>query len=206
MDYHVINSGSDGNAVRIDDFLFDAGRPYKEIKDDLFKVKYVFISHRHSDHLKAPTVRAIKKHFPRIKIIANSDIAKLVPVDIVLDPHESVDLPNGVTVEAFLAPHDVPVNGWVWEREGKRFIWFTDGYNLHHAPAGKYDYFFVEANHDKHLIERVMNESERKWGYDAVAGSLRHLSKQDAKAFYYMRRTSPDSVWVQLHKSSRFYG
>lgn len=206
MDYKVIATGSAGNAVRINDFMFDAGRPFKEMKEELFNCKYLFISHRHSDHLKAPTVRAIKKNFPRIQIIANSDVAKLIPVDIVLDPHESVDLPNGVTVEAFLAPHDVPVNGWVWTVAGERYIWFTDGYNLHHAPAGKYDNFFVEANHDKKLIERVMNDSQKNWGYDAVAGSLRHLSKQDAKAFYYMRRTNDQAPWIQLHKSSRFYG
>jgi len=186
--------------------MFDAGRPFKEIKSELFKCDYVFISHRHSDHLKLPTVRAIKKFFPDIKIIANSDVAKLAPIDIVVDPHEIVDLPGGVSVEAFLAPHDVPVNGWVWTREGKRYIWFTDGYNLHHAPAGDYDYFFIEANHDKKLIETIMNQPAGKYGYDAVAGSLRHLSKQDAKAFYYMRRTNKEAPWIQLHKSSRFYG
>lgn len=46
MRYEIINSGSDGNAILINNyFLLDCGVSYKKIKKYLNKLKLIFISH-----------------------------------------------------------------------------------------------------------------------------------------------------------------
>ena len=49
MHYEIINSGSDGNAILIDNFfLLDCGISYKKIAKYLKNVKLIFISHSHT--------------------------------------------------------------------------------------------------------------------------------------------------------------
>lgn len=46
MRYNIIESGSDGNTIIVEDILMlDAGLPYSKIKQYLKKVKLIFISH-----------------------------------------------------------------------------------------------------------------------------------------------------------------
>lgn len=46
MRYEIINSGSDGNAILINNyFLLDCGVSYKKIRKYLNKLKLIFISH-----------------------------------------------------------------------------------------------------------------------------------------------------------------
>lgn len=46
MRYNVINSGSDGNAIIIEDILLlDCGVPFSKIKEYIFNLKLIFISH-----------------------------------------------------------------------------------------------------------------------------------------------------------------
>jgi hypothetical protein len=41
--------------------------------------------------------------------------------------------------------------------------------------------------------------------YSPYLSGKRHLSTQQAKAFWYMHRRSADSELIELHKSARFY-
>lgn len=46
MRYNIIESGSDGNTIIVEDILMlDAGLSYSKVKQYLKKVKLVFISH-----------------------------------------------------------------------------------------------------------------------------------------------------------------
>lgn len=204
MSYKIIGSGSSGNSVEINQFLFDIGLPFKQIKDELFNVRYVLISHVHSDHLNLATYRQIKKKFPVIKFVGNEEVNIKAPMDIIAHDDETMRLGN-IVVTPFKAPHDVDVCGWTWKQENEDYLFVTDTYTMKFAPDHKYDHFFLEANHDQNKINQIMGNDKKLYGYSAVDGALRHLSTQDAKAFYYMHRKSKSSEWVQLHKSSRFY-
>src|SRR5574344_1187341 len=204
LNYEIIGSGSSGNCVIIEDMMFDCGVPYGHIKDKLYDIKYLFITHRHSDHIKPNTVNGIIRNFPRIKIIGNYDVARIVPTyDIVGDVTE-LDLGDR-TVQAFKCYHDVPTTGFVINMNDINFIYATDTASLEDAPDEKYDYMFIESNHDEKKIEAIRNNSKKIYGYDVWKGAKRHLSTQKSREFYYLHRRNKDSKWIELHKSKRFY-
>ena len=204
LEYEIIKSGSDGNCVIIEDMMFDCGVAFNAIRDKLYGVRYLFITHAHSDHLNIKTFDAILREFPRIKTIANWHVNYSVPINHVVGS-ETVLTFKDRTVQAFDCIHDVPTSGFVVGRNGQNLIYATDTSTLENAPDLTYDYFFLESNHDENIIEAIRNDSQKLYGYDAWKGAMRHLSIQKSKAFYYTHRRTKDSVWIELHQSERFY-
>lgn len=204
MRYKIISSGSSGNCVIVDDMMFDVGVPYGSIKKELYKINYILITHTHSDHIKIGTVRKIKKEFPRIKWIGNWDIVSKVKVDYMVGDSTELKFKDRI-IQSFPCVHDVPCHGYTVRKDGKSLIYATDTCSLEHAPKVKYDYLFLESNHDEKKIRAIQDVSKRLYGYDAYKGAMRHLSTQQSKAFYYMHRKDKDSPWIELHKSERFY-
>lgn len=204
MNYRIIASGSSGNATVVEHMLFDCGVPYAKVRNHLYDVRYLFITHRHSDHLNTVTLNAIKKEFPRIKVIANWEIAYRIPVDHIVGDDTEIKLKDR-TILSFPCPHDVVCHGFVVQKKDVNMIYATDTTTLEHAPKLKYDYLFIESNHDENKIRAIQNTSRKLYGYDAWQGAMRHLSTQQSRAFYYMNRKDESSEWVELHKSKRFY-
>ncbi|WP_367377274.1 MBL fold metallo-hydrolase [Levilactobacillus cerevisiae] len=210
MKYKIIGTGSTGNCVVIDgDLMFDIGLPFKRIHDALFGVKYIVITHIHTDHLNVATAKHIRRLFPNIKFIGNEQVNEKFPVDIIAEADQPIEL-DGFTLVPFYAPHNVLVYGYTWRRDGKNYLYVTDTESMRNAPTkqdnGGYDYLFLEANHDQRIIEQILADGgDKKFGYDVVDGSMRHLSTQQAKAFYYLNRRDSNSVWIRLHQSGRFY-
>lgn len=203
LKYKVIKSGSSGNAVIIEDMLFDCGVAYKNLEEYLYKINFLFITHRHSDHLKKSTIKRIMRKYPRIRIIANYDVARFIDLDFMVGDETSINLSDR-TIQAFKCTHNVPCSGYVVEKDDTSFIYATDTSNLDYAPKMKYDYFFIESNHDEKKIKNLMG-NRKKYGYDAWQGAMRHLSTQKSELFYYLNRKNKDSKYIELHKSNRFY-
>lgn len=203
-EYEIIQSGSSGNCVIVGDMMFDCGVPYSKVRKHLYEIKYLFITHRHSDHLNTNTFRAIKKEFPRIKVIANWDVAYQVPVDNIVGDDTEIKLKDR-TITSFSCPHDVVCHGFTVQTKKNTMIYATDTTTLENAPKLEYDFLFIESNHDENKIRAIQNTSRKLYGYDAWEGAMRHLSTQQSKAFYYMYRKDESSEWVELHKSERFY-
>lgn len=201
MDYKVIASGSKGNAVLINDVLVDCGIPFKKLKEHLYDVKYLLLTHIHSDHIKPATYKSIRRMFPKIKILGNYETHQLYGVDIITNAGFEV-VTDDYTFIPFECEHDVLTYGFVWQFEGLNILYATDTSSMVNAPKEKYDYLFLESNHDIKKIEQI---NTSKYGYNAYAGAKRHLSTQQAKGFYYSNRRNKDSEWIELHKSSRFY-
>lgn len=204
LNYKIISSGSKGNCVIIEDMMFDVGVTFKSIKDELYNVKYLFITHTHTDHINFKTIEKIRKNFPRVQIIANWHVATKITVDHIVGDETMLTLKNR-EIQSFLCPHDVVCHGFAVYLKDKNFIYATDTTSLENAPKIKYDYMFIESNHDENKIEQVRNNSKQLFGYDAWKGAMRHLSTQKSKAFYYMHRKNKESKWIELHKSERFY-
>lgn len=184
--------------------MFDIGVPFGFIRDDLYKIRYLFLTHRHTDHINKITLRKVAKEFPRIKIIANYDLANIIKADYFVGDETEIKLKDR-NIKAFKCEHDVPCSGYVVQIDDKNLIYATDTSTLEHAPKLKYDYFFIESNHDAKKVDYIRNVSRKKYGYDAWAGAMRHLSTQDSRTFYFLNRKDKESEWIELHKSERFY-
>lgn len=203
MHYEIVKTGSTGNCVIINDVMVDVGVPFKAIKDKLYDIKYILLTHIHSDHIRPATLKNIRKMFPRIKIIGNYEVHQLYGVDILANAGFSVAL-DAYYFEPFECVHDVLTYGYCWQYDGKSIIYATDTASMKNAPKRKYDYFFIESNHDEKKVEMLLH-TRNNYGYDAYSGAKRHLSTQDAKAFYYTNRRDKNSVFIELHQSGRFY-
>jgi phosphoribosyl 1,2-cyclic phosphodiesterase len=205
LDFEIISTGSKGNCVVIDDIMFDCGVPFKRIKDYLYDVNVLLLTHIHSDHIKESTLKNIVVMFPHIDIYGNYEIAQVYseyPIKVI-----NAGVPfmaqNNILIEPFNCIHDVVTYGYTWNVDGRSIIYATDTSDLRHAPIKEYDYLFIESNHDEKKLE-IMT-STRSYAYNVVAGAKRHMSTQTAKAFYYMNRRNKDAKFIELHQSSRFY-
>lgn len=206
LDYHVIASGSSGNAVRIENIMIDCGIPFKRMKDDLYKVDTLLITHGHSDHLKKTTYKAIREQFPRVHTYANSDVAYRVDIDTVIGT-APVTLKRRRKMIPFNGVHNVPVTGFILQLRGLNVLYMTDTAKVILPEFCKdlpLDYVFLESNYDEKKIAEMSKQYARK-GYDPYNSVYRHLSTQECKKFYWTHRRSKNSVLVELHQSKRFY-
>ena len=68
MKYKIINSGSDGNCIMINyEILLDCGVTFKKIEPYYKKIKLVFISHQHRDHLLPSTIKKLAFERPTLR-------------------------------------------------------------------------------------------------------------------------------------------
>lgn len=201
LNYNILSSGSNGNCVIIENVMVDCGIPFKRIKEQLYDVRYLLLTHIHGDHVNKATLSRIKKQFPKITILGNYEVHQTFGVDKIVANAE-VKL-EGITVTPFECVHNVVTTGYTWKVENQEIIYATDTSSLEHAPEKQYDFFFIESNHDEKKVQEIMKDAGT--GYNPAFDSLRHLSTQKAKGFYYTHRKNKDSPLIELHKSRRFY-
>lgn len=203
MNYKILGTGSRGNCVIIDDIMIDCGLGFNKIKNDLYDINYLLITHIHQDHLLLPTIRKIAERFPTITIIGNYEVYQAFNVNIIANAGFDIET-DDYTFTPFECKHDVLCYGFCWTTsEGQEIIYATDTSTLENAPQKKYDYLFLESNHDEAKLEAV--RGKHTGSYDPYLSGKRHLSTQQAKAFWYMHRKSIDSELIELHQSTRFY-
>ncbi|MCI8411027.1 MAG: hypothetical protein HFJ40_00970 [Clostridia bacterium] len=71
MKYKIINSGSDGNCIILnDEIMLDCGVSFKKIEPYYKKIKLVCISHEHRDHLLPATIKRLAFERPSIRFCA----------------------------------------------------------------------------------------------------------------------------------------
>src|SRR3954469_18336730 len=118
MDYKIISSGSKGNCVIINDVMVDCGVPFRQIKQHLYVIKYLLLTHIHSDHINKKTLQLINEEFPKIKIIGNYDVHQAWNCNIVANAGYRIET-DDYSFYPFVALHDVLCYGFTWEYEGK---------------------------------------------------------------------------------------
>lgn len=203
LDYNIIATGSSGNAVRIENIMFDCGIPFKDMREDLYKVDSLFITHSHSDHVKPATLKSIHKEFPRIVVYANADVAYQYDIDIVVGT-APIKLKKKRTIIPFDGVHDVPVTGYIIQMKSMNILYMTDTSRVTMPVDIPLDWVFLESNYDEVKLKTLAKQYKRH-GYNPMESSLRHLSTQKCKEFYYVHRRSKESKLVELHMSHRFY-
>lgn len=202
MKFKILASGSHGNCVIINDVMMDSGVPFNKIKNELYEIKYLLLTHIHTDHIRPATLELIKSQFPRITIIGNYEVHREFGVDVIANAGFEVATDDYVFFP-FECVHDVLTYGFTWTFEDNEIIFATDTSTMENAPEGPYDWLFLESNHCEKKLEMAIGEN--KGSYNPYLSGKRHLSTQGAKSFYYMNRRNKDSKFIELHRSSRFY-
>lgn len=219
--YNVIKTGSAGNCLMLnDDFLYDIGIPFKKINDniDIEKVKIIFISHSHCDHIKKETTKMMIE-LNKI-IFCNSDVYNIIKgwgFDVKnvkeFNTGDIYTYKNGkgetYKIESIPLVHNVLCNGLKFKiidmfDEETKIIIATDTNNLKGITAKDYDYFFIEENYCEDFIKKIQEDNIflNHWenGEDS---KMRHLSIQQSQTFF-VKNKKKTSVFIGLHQSDRF--
>ena len=212
IDLKIISTGSKGNAVLLDNhILIDCGVSYCRLSAYADKIKYIFLTHQHSDHLNTSTLRRLCTEHPSIKIIYNGYLAGALYKDcadfiytssFITEPRKWYRIRN-ITFECEMLVHDVPNCAWkIFIKTDKgtfRVIYATDTNSLEHIRAIEYELYLIEANYDKDEIVKRMKEKIACGGYMYEDRVLRtHLSKQQADEWLY-KNMGGQSSFIYMH-------
>lgn len=199
-----LNSGSNGNCYYIgnddDAVLIDAGlscreteRRMKRVGLSMDKVRAIFISHEHGDHIRGLQVMA-KRYYLPVYISAPTLSYTRMPPEMALVRDYKVDDTvriGNMTITAFLKRHDAAdPYSFVVEQNDVRVGVFTDigsvceslTYHFSRCHAA-----FLEANYDVQMLEngRYPYHLKRR-----ITGGHGHLSNVEALELF--RNSRPD--------------
>ena len=216
MRYEIIGSSSDGNCIVVEDVLMlDCGLSYSKIKKYLSKVKLIFISHQHQDHLLPSTIKKVAYNYPTIKFVVGSENVVRKLVDCNVNKKNIYVLKNGIKYDLGLIKvrlidlyHDVENYGLKWEIGGKKGIYATDTSKIDHIVAQDYDLYLIESNYNEELLEQHIQEcededSENKLYYLHRVSQV-HLSDTQCNDFL-ISNMGQNSIYEKIHKSSYNY-
>lgn len=213
MNYEIIGSSSKGNAIVVEDILLlDVGVSYSRLKKHLKKVKLIFVSHVHKDHLKPTTIYQIAYNHPSIKFITGSKevVSKLVSCCInkkniyLLDKCKWYNL-GALKVKLEELTHDTPNYALKCEYKGKKLIYIVDTSNVDNIEAKGYDLYLIENNYREDILEKHIQECEDKnklYYLDRVPRT--HLSSEQANSFL-IENMQDNSRYEYVHKSNYNY-
>ncbi len=204
--FEVISTGSKGNAVVIESsVLIDCGVPLKSLKDVAPKLKLVLLTHIHSDHFNATTIRLLSESRPLLRF----GCCRWLVTDLVkcgVAPH-NIDVFDFNTSYGYgicnVIPvrlnHDVPNCGYKLHFPNGKVFYATDTNDLNGITAKAYDLFLIEANYiDEEIKERIAAKKlAGEYAYEKRV-LKNHLSKAKCDDFIY-RNIGRDSEYVYLH-------
>lgn len=213
MTYNIIATGSNGNAVILDGrILIDCGVPYKMLRPYAKDLRLVLLTHEHSDHFKAGTVRALHRERPALRWgCCRWMVRHLVDAGVdrrVIDVYE----PNGMfywygDFHNFGAcpvklVHNVPNCGYkiFFGREGYKLFYATDTGTLDGIEVKGYDLYLIEANHTQAEIEeRIRAKAAAGEFIYETAAEQNHLSREQALEWL-AQNMGKNSKYVFLHQ------
>ncbi len=186
-------SGSKGNCIVVggaDSFvLIDAGVSAKRITDairerglDISRLRGIFVTHEHSDHISGVRVLASKHHLPVFSNIET--LAELEKHGHLAGTAGGTEIPAdgtelcGMKITPFATSHDT-VRSWGYTIEtadGRKAAIATDTgcvTDSMHAALTGCDLVYIESNHD---VGMLMNGSYDPWLKQRVMSSKGHLS------------------------------
>lgn len=206
MNYNIISTGSQGNAVVINDtILVDCGVSFKALKDVYKDLQIILLTHIHTDHFNGKTIKRLADERPTIRIgccewLVNDLVEAGVPkqqIDV-LGIGKIYDY-KAFKVSPIKLYHNVPNCGYRIFANGEKAIYATDTEHLQGITAKDYDLYMIEANYtDEDLQERINAKLEAgEYSYELNVAS-RHLSHEQASEWL-MENMSFHSEYVFLH-------
>ena len=207
MNYNIISTGSQGNAVVVNNhILIDCGVTFKALKDVYKDLQIVLLTHIHTDHFNGKTIKRLADERPTIRIgccewLVNDLVEAGVPkqqIDV-LEIGKIYDY-KAFKVSPIKLYHNVQNCGYRIFANGEKAIYATDTEHLQGITAKDYDLYMIEANYtDEDLQERINAKLEAgEYSYELNVAS-RHLSHEQASEWL-MENMSFHSEYVFLHQ------
>jgi phosphoribosyl 1,2-cyclic phosphodiesterase len=210
-----LNSGSNGNCYYIGNneeaVLVDAGISCRETDKrmarlglSMEKVKAIFISHEHSDHIRGVEVLAKKYRLP-IYITERTRVSGKLKIDPLLirsfEAYERIEI-GGLTIIPFQKYHDAAdpysftvsgngVNIGVYTDIGAPCEHLVKNFKQCHAA-------FLEANYDEQMLQEGNYPFYLK---KRISGGHGHLSNRQALELFTEHRSSSLSLLLLAHLS-----
>lgn len=206
-DFDVIQTGSQGNAVIIGGvILTDCGVSYRALGDWAEKIKLVLLTHIHSDHFCASTIRTLAALRPTLRF-AGGEFLRPALLAAGVDGRNIDILKYGKMYDYRdfkIAPvklyHDVENYGYRIFINGEKIFYATDTATLAGIEAKNYDLYMVEANYgEEEIKERIAQKEARgEYAYERYA-LQRHLSREACDRFI-RDNISENGRYVYLHE------
>lgn len=207
--YNIIATGSKGNAIVINNnILIDCGVPYKALNDVYRDLTIVLLTHIHSDHFKASTVKKLASERPTLRFACGEWLVPaLVGCGVAKDKIDVLSANTKYNYGSFeIIPetltHNVSNFGWHIFIGDKKIFYATDTGNLNGIEAKGYDLYMVECNYEQEEIEERIKEKEANgeyvYEYEVFAN---HLEKKQTDEFI-LANIGEKSEYVYLHEHS----
>ena len=216
MKYNIIGSSSKGNCIIVENMLIlDCGVSYSKIREQLPKVKLIFISHVHKDHLNPITVQNIAYNFPKIKFLTGSTevVQKLVKSKVPMKNIFYIETINGsrwfdlgiISIKLEPLEHDAENYCLHFDIYGKKGIYAVDTSKIDNIEAKNYDLYLIENNYQEEVLKRHIEEckDENKLYYLNRVPKT-HLSAEKANSFL-IENMGENSEFCYIHQSSYNY-
>lgn len=208
MNYKILNSGSEGNGVIIEEtILIDCGISFKKLKDDYKKLKIVLLTHIHKDHFNKATINKLANERPTLRFGCCEWLVKdLVECGVekknidVLKIGKIYDYRDFKVIPIKLF-HDVEQCGYKLKINENKLIYATDTNRIDHIIAKNYDFYFIEGNYesDEELAQRKSDKLlTGKFIYEDRVKET-HLSKVQATEWL-MENMGENSKYIFMHE------
>lgn len=204
--YHVIATGSQGNAVLIQDaILIDCGVPFRSLRPIYRQIRLVLLTHIHSDHFNRATLKKLAQERPTLRFGCGAWLVQdLVSCGVskrqidVLECDTRYGYGVGEIIPIPLA-HNVPNIGYKLHLPEGKIIYATDTNNLNGITAKGYDLYMIEANHEIADLKSRIREKKADGQYAYEMQAIKnHLSKEKCDDFIY-RNIGANGQYVYLH-------
>lgn len=206
MTYNIIATGSDGNAVLIENsILIDCGVPFKTLKEYAPKLKLILLTHIHGDHFNKATIRKLAQERPTLRwgcgswLVSDLNKCGVNPSNIdVMRCDTEYKYSIGSVIPVRLN-HNVPNCGYKLIFPNGKILYATDTNDLDGITANNFDLYMIEANYTDEEIEQRIAEKESNGEFAYERQVLKnHLSKARCDEFLSQNK-GDNSVCVYLH-------
>lgn len=207
MNYKIINSGSDGNAIIIEDFiLIDCGVSFQKLKEHYKKFKIILLTHIHQDHFNKKTISKLAIERPTLRF-ACCDwlLEELVKCGVNKKNIDVIKIGeiynyNSFKITPIKAYHDVPNCGYRIFINNKKCIYITDTKTLEGIKAVNYDLYLIEANYESDELKKRIEEKRNNGEYVYESRvEYTHLSKEQTDKFL-LENMNDNSIYEYLHQ------
>lgn len=207
MNYNIISTGSQGNAVVLNDcILIDCGVSFKALKEVYKGLKLVLLTHLHSDHFRPQTLKRLADERATLRFGCCQWLVKpLIEAGI---PKQNIDVYEigkiydykAFKVSPIKLYHNVENCGYRLFVGQEKAIYATDTGYMRGITAKGYDLYMIESNYDEDDLEQRIREKTAAGQYCYELNvAERHLSHTQASEWL-LANMKKNSEYVFLHQ------